>query len=113
MKKRFLISVIISLVAMFLIPWLAITFIAGNDALGILLLLTVILNPLVSVAIGIIGGQGEKAEWYLPLINAVIYLLAAWVVLGFDFTYVISALVYFAIGIAAVFITLAVKRKRK
>lgn len=113
MKKKITFSVAVSLIVMFLLPWLAVSFAGGNDALGILLILIFILNPLVSIGIGIASGRVEKVEWYLPLVNAVIFLASACVIIGFDITYILCTVIYFVIGIAAAYITSAIKHKRK
>ncbi len=113
MKTRTIISIIISLLAMVAFPGLVIGFIGGIDALGILLLLIFALNPLVSIAIGILSGWGEEVQWYLPAINAAIFLIAETVITGFDFSYIIAAAVYFGIGIAAAYITKAVNNKKQ
>lgn len=110
MKAKTIISILISLIIMLLFPLVAVNFIFGNDALGILLLLTVILNPLVSIGIGIAGGWSNKIEWNLSLINAIIYLISAIIITGFDFTYIIAAVAYFILGLIATYITVKIKK---
>lgn len=113
MKTRALISVIISLLAFALVPWLVISYIGGMDALGILLILFFAFNPLVSIVIGVLSGWGEKVQWYLPIIAGAIFLIAETVITGFDFTYIIAAAIYIGLGIAAAYITKALKNKKK
>lgn len=103
MKKRAIISVAISIVAMFLIPFLAVNFIYASDALGVLLLLMFVLNPIISIVIGIISGS-DKVMWYLPVINAIIFLISESIIAGFDISYIIAAAVYTVIGLAAAYI---------
>ena len=112
MKAKTIISIVVSFITMFLLPWLTVSYAIGNDALGLLLIFLVVLNPLVSVGVGIAGGWGKKAEWHLVLINAIIYLISAIVITGFDFTYILATVLYFAIGLAATYITAKIRNKK-
>lgn len=112
MKARTIISVILSLIAMVLVPALTITTLLGGDALGIMLILTFTLNPIVSVVIGILSGWDGKVQWYLPLANAVIFLIASILIMEFDISLLIEAVIYFALGILAAYITNTVKNKK-
>lgn len=111
MKKNIIISAILSLITMVALPLVIVFFIGSMDALGILTLLLFVLNPILSVVIGILN-SGEKALWYLPVINAVIFLIAESIIVGFDISYVIAAIVYAGLGIAAAYITKAIKNKK-
>lgn len=97
---------------MFAVPYLSLNYIGGNDALGIFLIHLVALAPLTSVINGVLGGWGEKVQWYIPLINSVIFLISFIIITGFDLTYVICAAIYFGIGIAAAYITKAIRTKK-
>jgi len=112
MKLKIFLTIIIAAVAMLLIPVIVVNVAFAGDALGILFLLMTVLNPIVSVGIGIASGWSKKIEWYLPLITAVIYLLSETIISGFDISYFLIAGIYFAIGIAAAFITKAIKIKK-
>ncbi|MBQ7921247.1 MAG: hypothetical protein IJ325_01540 [Clostridia bacterium] len=112
MKKRTILSIVLSLLVMVLVPVLTVYSVLGADALGLMYIYIMVLNPIVSIVIGILSGWGEKTQWYLPLINGVIYLIGSVVLMDFDITWLIGAVVYFVLGIAAAYITNAI-RKRK
>ena len=113
MKAKYIITTIISLLANFLVPFISINYLLGGDALGVLLILLITLNPVVALGIGISSGWNKKIEWYLPLINSLIFIIAYSIITGFDITYIIVAVIYFAIGIIATFITKAIRSKNK
>ena len=109
MKKKIIISAILSLLAMVVIP-LAIVFLtSGLDALGILLIFVFTLNPIVSIIIGVLSG-GKKVLWYLPIANAAVFLATLVIITGFDISYVVMSAVYAGLGIAAAYITKAIKK---
>lgn len=112
MKKRTTISIILSLLVMVLVPVLTVYTALGADALGLMFLYTMLLNPVVSLVIGVLSGWGEKAEWQLPLGNAIVYLVASVVIMGFDISWFIGAVVYFGLGIASAYVTNAIKKRK-
>ncbi len=113
MKKMTIISIIISLVAFIVLPLAVVFIIGGMDALGIMLLLLFAFNPIVSIIIGILSGKSGKVQWYLPVISALIFLISETVLIGFDFSYIIAVAVYVGLGLAAAYITAAIKNKKK
>ena len=113
MKKMTIMSIVISLVAFTLLPLAVVFIIGGMDALGILLLLLFVLNPIVSVIIGILSGKSGKVQWHLPIINALIFLISETILIGFDLSYIIAVAIYVGIGLAAAYITAAIKNKKR
>lgn len=111
MKKNITISAVLSVIANILLPLAAIFIIGGLDAMGLLFLFLIALNPIVSIVIGILSAK-DKVLWYLPVINAVIFLVAESVIVGFDISNVIAAVVYAGLGLAAAYITGAAKKKK-
>ena len=109
MKTRTIVSVILSLLVMAVVPVLTATTVSGADALGLMYIFTMVLNPIVSVVTGILSGWDGKILWYLPLVNAAVYLIASAAVMGFDASLLIGAVVYFVLGIAAAYVTKAIK----
>lgn len=113
MKAKYIITTIISLLANFLVPFIIINYLLGADALGVLLILLITLNPIVALGIGISSGWSKKIEWYLPLINSIIFIISISIITGFDITYILAGLIYFVIGIIAALITKSVKKGNK
>lgn len=112
MKAKHIITTIISLLANFLVPFIIINYLLSADALGVLLILLITLNPIVALGIGIASGWSKKIEWYLPLINSIIFIISISIITGFDITYILAGLIYFVIGIIAALITKSVKKRK-
>lgn len=111
MKKNIIISAALSVITFAAAPLLIAFLVGGIDALGILLILLFTLNPIVSIIIGVLSG-GEKVQWYLPVANAIVFLVAQSVLIGFDIVYIFAAAIYAGIGLAAAFITKAIKKQK-
>jgi len=112
MKTRTVVSLLLTLVVMVLVPIITIFTALGADALGLMHLYTMVLNPIASIVIGILSGWGKKTQWYLPLVNAVVYLIASIVMMEFDISWLIGAVAYFVLGVAAAYITNAVRKHK-
>ena len=112
MKTRTIISTILSLFTMVLLPVLTVTAVLGADAIGLMFLYTMALNPLVSIVIGILSGWDEKIQWYLPLANAIVYLIASIVIMGFSVSWLLGAIVYFGLGALSAFVTSKIKKRK-
>lgn len=111
MKKNIIISAVLSLITFIAIPLAVVFLIGGMDALGIILLLFFTLNPIVSIVIGILSAD-EKVHWCLPVINAAIFLIAESVLIGFEISILIAAIIYAGFGLAAAYITAVIKNKK-
>lgn len=112
MKKRTIASLILSLLVMVLVPILTVQTVLSPDALGLMFIYTMVLNPIVSVVIGILSVSDGKVQWHLPVVNAVIYLIAAIAVMGFDVSLLLGAAVYLVLGVAAAYIAKAVSARK-
>ena len=111
MKKNIIVSAVLSAIANVIFPLLVVFVIGGLDAMGILLIALFVLNPIVSIVIGILS-DNKKVLWYLPVVNAVVFLIVESVIFGFDISNIIAAVIYAGLGLAAAYITKAVKNKR-
>lgn len=70
------------------------------------------LNPVYSIFEGIYAGKDIKRLWILPVATAIFFLVGAW--LFFDMgekIFIIYALGYLVLGIAAMLITMLVRRR--
>lgn len=112
MKIRNIVSVIISLLTTILPPILINSYVGGNDAWGVLFILIFTLYPLVSIVIGILSGI-KKLQWYIPIINSVIFLTVYIIFTGFDPTLLIAAIIYAILGIFAAYITKLISSKKQ
>ena len=97
---------------MLLLPWLAVTFIKGDGGMAVCFLLFYGVNPVYSVLAGVFAGKDGKRLWYLPILSAALFLVGTW--LFFDMgepAFILYALVYLALGFAAMLVSMLIHRK--
>ena len=85
-------------------PWLAAKF-AGSAGMAVCLLLFFAVNPLFSAVCGVYAGKNIKRLWFLPVLNAGLFLAGAW--LFFDMgepAFLLYGGCYLLIGIIAMLI---------
>jgi len=68
----------ISALVMLLIPVLVTRSIQSDGAFMVILLLFFVLNPFVSLLMGLEAGKAVRQSWYLPLANAAFFLVGVW-----------------------------------
>ena len=69
----------ISALVMVLVPFLTVTLVRSDGALLVVLMLFFVLNPFVSLLLGLEAGKTVRQSWYLPGANAVLFLAGAWI----------------------------------
>lgn len=72
------------------------------------------LNPIYAICVGAAAGRDGRKLWALPVITALLFLIGTW--LFFDWrekAFVLYALIYLFLGIAAMLISMFIKKKRK
>lgn len=112
MKKNIILWMAASAVVMLAFPWLAVTFVKGDAGMAVCFLLFFAVNPLYSVLIGAFAGKGIRRLWSLPVISAALFLIGTWVFFDMGETaFVLYAAVYLALGIAAMLISMLIKKK--
>ena len=110
MKKHIVPRVVIAVV-MFGLPWAAVTFAPGDAGMAIMFVLLFGFNSAESMFAGIYAGLAPKQRFYLPFVNAVIFLLGVWSV--FDWgnpDFYGYAIAYLAIGFVSMLTTIVVVR---
>ena len=97
---------------MFILP-LAVARLASECAgMALCMMLFLVINPIYSIALGIVAGRNIKLLWNLPIISAVAFLSGTW--LFFDIhepLFLAYAAIYLCIGIITMLITNHIKRK--
>ena len=114
MKKNIIVWVAVSAVVMLVFPWIATTFVKGDAGMAVCFLLFFAVNPLYSVLIGAFAGKGIRHLWSLPVISAVLFLIGTWIF--FDMgepAFILYAAVYLVLGIAAMLISMLIRKKTK
>ncbi len=70
-------AIIITLAAIFGIPLLAVLF-ASTAGMAICILSFYIINPIVSVGVGVFAGFDIKKRWYACLFTGIAFIITAW-----------------------------------
>ena len=114
MKKNFILWLTASAVVILALPWLAVTLVKGDAGMAVCFLLFFALNPLYSVIFGVFAGKDMKHLWSLPVISAVLFLIGTWVFFEMGETaFILYAVVYLVLGIAAMLISMFIRKKSK
>ncbi len=112
MKQSIILWMAASAVVMLAFPWIAVTFVKGDTGMAICFLLFFAVNPLYSVIIGAFAGKDVKHLWSLPVISAVLFLIGTWIFFDMGETaFILYAAVYLALGIAAMLISMLIRKK--
>lgn len=96
------------------LPWLAVTFVKSDAGMAVSLFLFFVLNPIYAICAGAYAGKDIKKFWVLPVITALFFLAGAWwfFELG-ESDFILYALVYLILGIAAMLLSQFVRKKRQ
>lgn len=114
LKLKFITYFLISVVIMILIPWLVVTFINSDAAMAVSFLLFYAIYPLYATVIGMISGKNVRSMWSMPIIVALLFLIGTWIFFEFkEITFVYYALIYLAISVVVMLLSIAVKNKSK
>ena len=73
-------AILVMILVMFGLPAAAVTFVPGDAGMAIAFILFFGLNPTESMFVGIYSGMDLKHRWYLPPLNAALFLLGVWTV---------------------------------
>ena len=112
MKKNTILWMAASAVVMLAFPWLAVTFVKGDAGMAVCLLLFFAVNPIYSAGIGAFAGKNIRHLWSLPVISAVLFLIGTWIFFDMGETaFILYAAVYLALGIAAMLISVFIRKK--
>lgn len=104
-------AILVMILVMFGLPWAAVTFAPGDAGMAIAFILFFGLNPAESMFAGIYSGMDLKHRWYLPAVNAALFLLGVWTVFDWgnpDFYGFCVA--YLAVALVAMLTTVIVVR---
>ena len=103
-------------VIMLVFPWLAVTFIKGDDSMAVCFILFVAVNPIYAICSGAYAGKDIKIFWPLPIITALFFLFGTWLFFSigekaFEKAFILYAFGYLLLGIVAELISTFVKKK--
>ena len=101
LMKKILLSVLI----MILLPFLAVTFVKGDNGMAICFVLFYAINPLFSIYFGY-----KTDKWIYPAVNSLLFLMGTWIFFDMgEIAFVYYAIVSLLLGL----ITMLIKNKCK
>ena len=96
------------------LPWLAVTFVESDAGMAVSLFLFFVLNPIYAICTGAYAGKDIKRFWAFPVITALFFLAGAWLFFGMgESDFILYALVYLLLGMAAMLLSQFVRKKRQ
>lgn len=112
MKKNIIFWLAVTAAIMLAMPWLAVTLVKGDAGMAACFVLFFAVNPIYSVAIGVFAGKDVKHLWSLPVISAVLFLIGTWIFFDIgEMAFVLYAVVYLALGIVTMLISMIIRKK--
>ena len=112
MKKNIILSTAVSAMIMLALPWLSVTFVKSDAGMAVSFLLFFAVDPLYSVIIGTCAGKDVRRLWSLPVIPPVLFLAGTWIFFHMgEPAFIMYGAVYLALGMAAMLISLLVRKK--
>ena len=110
MKKNIW-AILVILLVMFGLPGATVAFASHDAGMAIMFILFFGVNSMESLYVGIYSGMAVRQRWYLPFLNAALFLLGVWTV--FDWgnpDFYGYAIAYLAIAVLTMLITIVVVR---
>ena len=109
MMKRWLHPALMIAAVMLLLPWLAVKFVPGDAGMAACFMLFYAVDPLLSVAMGVLAGL--RREWLWPVAVSVAFVAGVW--LAFtpgEMAFLLYAGIYLVIGMAVMALTRLVRK---
>ena len=104
--RKLVFWILVSALVMQVLPWLAVSFVKGDNGMAVCFILFYLGNPIYSIIAGAYAGKDRKELWIVPVINAVLFLAGAWIIFDInEMVFVLYALIYLLLGIAAMFVS--------
>jgi len=99
---------------MMLLPWLVVTCVRSDAAMGAVLVLFFAVDPGFSMAAGYYAGKQIRNLWWVPAVTAGLYLAGAWLFFEMgDPAFWTYAGIYFALGMEAMLVSRLITGRRE
>lgn len=110
-SKTSLICIILSAIIMLLFPFLTVHLVEGDNGMAICFILFFAINPVYSAVCGIMSRSDAKHLWFLPVINAVLFLSGTWLIFTMgEPAFIRYAIYYLIIWLVAMLISSLIKK---
>ena len=113
LKKKLSLMAGISLIVLFLIPFILTKLSKPHEFMGIMIFLFFIANPIASAVLNAMIGKDIKKLWWTPAAFAALFLVCYWIVLKeiiVDLSF--YAMIYVIIGAISMVLSYFLKTKR-
>ena len=95
--RKLVFWILVSALVMLVLPWLAVSFVKGDNGMAVCFILFYLGNPIYLILAGVYAGKDRKELWIVPVITAVLFLVGVWII--FDISYYIFYLISFTVKI--------------
>ena len=86
---------------------------SSTSGLGICIISFFLINPILSVGLGVFAGFDMKKRWYAALYSGVIFTVGAWIILAFDVAFLYYSTIYLIFSVLTMLVThLIIKIKK-
>ena len=104
--KKVLVSSIVTFAVMFLLPF-AVAKLSPEDAgMALCFILFYLVNPVLSIGVGVLSGFEIKKAWYMPIVVALTFLLSSWIIFDFgELDFVLYSIIYLILSAVSMLIT--------
>ncbi len=115
LKNKIIISISTIVIFMLAIPFMATNIESAEIGLGIFSILIIVINPIISIIIGILIGDNYKEIWYIPIIEVLMFLLFFFILFqDVETTYLVFAIIYLTLSYTSIIVTnIIIKIKNK
>ena len=97
---------------MFLLPFIAVTFVKSDAGMAVCFLLFYAVNPIYFIIVGFFTGKNIKKMWSLPIFSSILFLLSTWILFDISETaFIIYSGIYFIISLFVMFISAFIRKK--
>lgn len=106
MRRTLLTWIVITVAVMFILPFAVARLASECAGMALCMMLFLVINPIYSIILGIVGGRHIKSLWSLPLVCAVAFLAGVWSFFDIHEPWFIAyAVVYLCTGVAVMIMT--------
>ena len=111
-RRRMLICAAIIISAMLVIPWAAVEFASPDAGMALSIMMFFAIDPLAAIAVGALSA--DRHMWFMPVLCSAAYIAGAYLFIGarqMDAAFWACAAAYLALGLIAMLISKAARRK--
>lgn len=108
--KRLIVILALIVIFMLILPLIGVNIIKGQDGMAAALLMLFIINPVISIIVGVLSAKDVRRFFFTPVIVAIL----SWIFSSFTYQSafpVVYSSTYFVICLVSMFLTWAIHKK--